>query len=199
MTKHEAHALLTWAKKLNPGAWSDHCEVVARAAETIAVKCGIASDQAYVCGLLHDIGRYEGFYGLHHIYAGYELMKQKNELDIAGICLTHSFPCHDITLKEYIGVIDCNNAELHVITKYLANTEYNDIDKLIQLCDAISIPSGVCIIDVRLMEVARRHGLNDMSLTKWNAYYALKEYFDSLCGINIYELFYDEIVKNSIK
>ena len=89
--KNEADDLLKWAGELNPGPWINHSKVVAKTAEKIAQKCSLDCNKAYVLGLLHDIGRYEGVTGLRHIIAGYELMSKKNYVDNAYICLTHSF------------------------------------------------------------------------------------------------------------
>jgi putative nucleotidyltransferase with HDIG domain len=75
--KDEAESILTWAYEQNPGQWVNHCRVVARAAEAIAKKCELDTQRAYVSGLLHDVGRYEGVCELHHVYAGYELLKNK--------------------------------------------------------------------------------------------------------------------------
>ena len=61
--REEAIILLTWANGQNPGLWSDHCRVVGRTAETIAAKCGLDTERAFVSGLLHDIG----YYGYHNI------------------------------------------------------------------------------------------------------------------------------------
>lgn len=50
------------AEKSNPGRWAAHSRYVAMACKNIAHRCGILSaDEAYILGLLHDIGRY----GLH--------------------------------------------------------------------------------------------------------------------------------------
>ena len=82
----------------------------------------------------------------------------------------------------------------------LEDYEYNGYDKLIQLCDAISLPEGICILEVRLVDVVRRYGeFNKNILNKWNAFFEIKKYFDRKCGINIYELFKEEIITNSIK
>ena len=95
-SRNEAEQLLVWAHDCNPGVWSEHCKVVARAAETIAEKCGLDSHRAYVSGLLHDIGRYKGVKELHHVYAGYDLLKSKGYDTIAEICLSHSFTYQNI-------------------------------------------------------------------------------------------------------
>ena len=196
-SEEKAHALLQWASEKNPGPWVEHGRVAARAAKVIAEKCGLDTNRAYVSGLLHDIGRYEGVRDLHHVYAGYDLMLEKGHNAIAEICLSHSFPVQDI--GAYSGKnFDCTHEELSVIEKYLSEAEYSDYDKLIQLCDAISLPQGVCLIDVRLVNIVRRHGFNDFTLRKWDAFFALKKHFDTLCNMNVYDLFYNEIRMVSI-
>jgi predicted hydrolase (HD superfamily) len=55
----EAEELLIWAHEQNPGPWTEHCRVAARAAEVIARKCGLDAERAYISGLLHDIGYYD--------------------------------------------------------------------------------------------------------------------------------------------
>lgn len=72
-SRAEAEGLVKWASDLNPGQWVQHCETAATAAERIAVACKMDADKAYVCGLLHDIGRFEGVRALHHAIAGYTL------------------------------------------------------------------------------------------------------------------------------
>ena len=191
-TKKEAEAILIEAHDKNPGPWADHCRVVARIAETIAKECCLDTHRAYVSGLMHDIGRYEGVRGLHHVYAGYEYMKAKGYDQIARICLSHSFPYQDIGAYSG-GDIDCTEDELNVITTFLSEAMFDDYDKLIQLGDAIGSAEGVCLMEKRLAFVVRRYGFNDFTLRKWDAFFAIKDYFDKLCGKNIYDLFYEEI------
>ncbi|MFQ8833067.1 MAG: HDOD domain-containing protein [Ruthenibacterium lactatiformans] len=53
---------LAKAEELNPGPWGQHSRNVAHAAELIAGRCDkMDSDKAFVCGLLHDIGRRTGW------------------------------------------------------------------------------------------------------------------------------------------
>ncbi len=94
MTREQAEALLLWAEEKNPGPWGNHSRAAGRAAETIARAAGdpaLDPDRAYVSGLLHDIGRYEGVTHLRHVYAGYALLMDKGEPELARVCLTHSF------------------------------------------------------------------------------------------------------------
>lgn len=197
LSREEAGKLLSWGGEQNPGPWTDHCKVVARAAETIAHKCGLDTERAYVFGLLHDIGYYayrDRKGKTSHIYTGYELMTQKGCDDIARICLSHSFPypCKDI---KALSSFDANWTDegLLVINAFLSETTYDDYDKLIQLCDCLGTAQGVVVIEKRLMDVTKRHGFNDFTIKKWGAFFSLKEYFDKTCGMNIYNLFCDEI------
>ena len=197
-TREEAEVLLERAHEENPGPWADHSRTVARMAETIARESGLDTHRAYVSGLLHDIGRYEGVRDLHHVYAGYKLMTEKGYDVLAEICLSHSFPYKDI--GAYGGAsFDCTKEELHVISSFLSETAFNDYDKLIQLCDSIGTAEGVCLMEVRLLSVVRRYGFNDFTLKNWDSIFALKSYFDDLCRKNIYELFYDEIREVSFR
>ena len=197
-SREAANKLLDWAYTQNPGPWVAHCKVVAKAAETIASKCGLDSNRAYISGLLHDIGYYgyrEGKGRTCHIYLGYELMMEKCHEAIARICLTHSFPYQN--MNAYGGSdMNCSDAELAEIAAFLAKTTYNDYDKLIQLCDCLGTAEGICLMEKRMIGVVSRHGFNDFTVRRWDAFFALKAYFDDKCSVNIYSLFYDEIHGN---
>ena len=190
-----AKQALREAGQRNPGPWIGHSESVAQNAKLIAQRCGLDAQKAYVMGLLHDIGRREGVSGIKHIFDGYAYMLEMGEKEIARICLTHSFPLKDV--QTYIGAYDCTEEELAFLRDFLEHTEQDDYDRLIQLCDAISLPEGACIMEKRLMDVALRHGLPEFSLDKWRAFLALKQYFDDKCGCNLYELL-PNVFKNSI-
>ena len=98
--------------------------------------CDMDGDRAYAMGLLHDIGRREGVMDMKHIICGYRFMKAMGYVDIARICLTHSFPYKNI--KSYNGKNDCSEEETIFIKDFLEQREYDDYDRLIQLCDAVS-------------------------------------------------------------
>ena len=197
-SRAEAEELLIWAHKQNPGPWTAHCRVAGRAAETIAQKCGLDAERAYILGLLHDIGYYsyrDGTGEKDHIFAGYDLMMKKGFENIAKICLSHSFPSNDV--REFASsYIKCNEKETDFITAFLAETIYDEYDKLIQLCDSLCLPQGVVVLEKRLVEVVMRKGFGDFTLNKWGKWFSIKDYFDKMCGINIYNLFYDEIKNN---
>ena len=194
LDKETANELLTWAGKKNPGKWIEHSHNVARSAEIIAKECSLDSNFAYILGLLHDIGRYEGVTNLRHVYAGYNLMKEKGHKDIAKICLTHSFPYKEF--RSFQGNIDCTLEEINYLKNKLEKIEYNDYDKLIQLCDGISLAEGITLVEIRIVDVVKRYGFNEYTLNKWNAIFEIKKYFENKCNKKIYELFEDEIIGN---
>ena len=197
-SRDEAETLFAWAVEQNPEPWAEHCKVVARTAETIAINSGLDADKAYILGLFHDIGYYNYRNGKGrtcHIFIGYELMMEKGYEAIARICLSHSFPLQDI--KAYGGSdMNCTDEEIAFITAFLSETVYDDYDKLIQLCDTLGAAQGVCLLDKRMLNVVMRHGFKELTIKKWESYFALKDYFDKKCNENIYNLFRDEIIEN---
>jgi hypothetical protein len=156
----EAHALLAAARARNPGQWADHCQVAASAARAIAAHHPMLEpDRAYVLALLHDIGRGSGGPGIpdvRHITDGYTAMLERGYDDCARICLTHSFPIKDT--EAFSGAWDCPADEKRFVQDYLDRVQYTDYDRLVQLCDAIALPSGPCLMEKRLVDVALRHG-----------------------------------------
>ena len=79
-------------------------------------------------GLLYNIGRREEIIDMKHIICGYRFMKSNGYVDISRICLNHSFPYKDI--RVYNGKNDRTEKETGFIEKYLAETKYDDYDRL---------------------------------------------------------------------
>lgn len=181
----------------NPGPWVEHSRSVAENARRIAehTDC-INPDTAYTMGLLHDIGRAAGVSGIRHIFDGYDRMIALGQPTIARICLTHSFPLKNI--HAFQGSFDCSKQQLAFLQCFLDSCSYDNYDRLIQLCDALSLPSGACILEKRLVDVALRHGVNDLSLEKWRAFLQLKQHFDRLCRCNLYTLLPNVLENSSV-
>ena len=61
LTRVNAESMLADAGNLNPGPWIAHSRLAAHAAERIAQAAGLADpEDAFILGLLHDIGRQNG-------------------------------------------------------------------------------------------------------------------------------------------
>ena len=197
LTPSEADKELKIAAQLTPGPWEQHSISVAKNARLIAEKVeGMDFDKAYVMGLMHDIGRRAGIKGILHIFDGYDYMMSMKQEEIARICLTHSFPIKDV--NTFFGKYDCSSEQKEFLAAFLKNSEYDNYDILIQLCDAISLPNGACIMEKRLVDVALRHGLPDFTIDKWKAFMNTKKHFDELCGCNIYTLLPNVLDNSSI-
>ena len=183
-TREEALALLAEAEPRNPGPWGDHSRTAAHCAEKIAAACGLDPDKAFVLGLLHDIGRRYGKRHLGHVSDGYTYMMELGYDEVARVCLSHSF--NDQTLASYVGHRDTTPEETALIETQLAAMEFDEYDRLIQLCDSLAEASGVVDIEERMADVKRRYG--DYPQSKWDINLALKAHFEQLAGRNIYDI-----------
>ena len=180
---------LELAGQLNPGPWTSHSYNVAQAAKIIAENCNMDSEKAFVCGLLHDIGRRTGIAAVRHIIDGYDYAVSKGWNEVARVCLTHSFPVKDI--EADIGKKDISQEQYTFIKEYLDRLEYDDYDKLIILCDALADANGFCILEKRFIDTTRRYGIYPFSIDRWNKTYEYKEYFEKIIGKSLYSLLPD--------
>ncbi|MBN2548005.1 MAG: HD domain-containing protein [Anaerolineales bacterium] len=183
----QAEQYLCEAAQLNPGPWEPHSRYVAQAAQAIAARHpDLDSQRAYILGLLHDIGRRYGKTHMRHVLDGYRYLSNEGYEAAARICLTHSYPHKD----EIIGAThwDGSDDELQFVRDYIAHIEYDDYDRLIQLCDCLALPNGYCLMEKRMVDVVMRYGLHDHTLSRWKAFFKAKEHFESLIGISIYHL-----------
>ena len=186
-----AEYLLSQGVAKNPGPWREHSLAVARAAEKIALavnqKCGqqkLNPDHAYIYGLLHDIGRQEGYTYIAHVYDGYHFLKSLGYENAARICLTHSFNLQ--TTEDYIGKIDISPAQMEEIKSLLASVKYDDYDRLIQLLDSCCGADGTLDLEKRMGDVKARYGYYPQG--KWNKNFELKKYFEELAGRPLYDI-----------
>ena len=186
-TRESAIEKLEAAARMNPGPWREHSYHATQAAEIIARYCGdMDSEKAFVCGLLHDIGRRTGVAAVRHIIDGYDYAMAQGWDEAARVCLTHSFPIRDI--EADIGKKDITRQQYEFIKKYLENLEYDAYDKLIILCDALADAHGFCILEKRFVDTTRRYGIYPFTVERWNKTYEYKEYFEKRIGKSIYTL-----------
>jgi putative nucleotidyltransferase with HDIG domain len=169
-TLEKAKALILDAKKRNPGVWVNHSLVAAKAAQAIAHNHPALDPQvAFILGYLHDIGRREGATGMRHAVDGFQFLTGMG--------------------------FDTNIA---FIQKHLDRIEYNEYDKLIQLCDALSLPSGYCLMEKRLVDVTLRYGVNEYTLPRWQAFLDLQHEFEQTLHRSIYDCL-PGVIENTFK
>ena len=190
-SRSQAEKLLEEGVAKNPGPWREHSLAVARAAEKIALavnkKCGtekLNSEHAYIYGLLHDIGRQEGYTYIAHVYDGYQFLMSLGYQNAARICLTHSFNLQ--TTDDYIGKIDISDDQMQEIITLLASVKYDDYDRLIQLLDSCCGADGTQDLEKRMGDVKARYGYYPQG--KWDKNCELKKYFEELAGQNLYDI-----------
>lgn len=187
MNREGAEELLIEARNMNNGAWVEHSYNVARLAEKIAASAGMDSEKAYILGLLHDIGRRYDDMMARHTIEGFHFLTGIGFEEGARICLTHTFQYKDI--EAIYDTWDCSIEEKQFVAKYLENITYTDYDKLIQLCDALSLANGYCYAEKKMVNSVLKFGFKDTTIYKWKAILELKEYFDVRISGNVYELF----------
>ena len=185
------------AGKTNPGPWTDHCRYAAMACRNIAAHCeGMSADEAYILGLLHDIGRYEGVYAAKHLIKGYRYCMERGWEKPAQICITHEFMIQDI--RKAGGPMDVSEEDSWFIEEFLQNVRYDDYDCLVQLCDALALPTGFCILEKRFVDVALRYGIYPATLERWKKVLEIKEMFEKKTGCSIYDLL-PGVAENSLR
>lgn len=183
----EAEEMLKEAGRLNPGPWVEHSLYAGKAAKLIAQNCNELNEEtALILGMLHDIGRRVGVTGMRHSIDGYNFATEKGFYRVAKVCITHSFDCKDI--KTTFGKRDCSEDEYNFVKKYIETVEYDDYDRLIQLCDALAFIDGYYLIEKRMVEAVIRHGMNEHTIQKWKATLETKRYFEQKIGKSIYAL-----------
>lgn len=175
------------AGELNPGPWTSHSLNTGLAAMYISKNCeGLDPDKAYVLGVLHDIGRRVGIVSQRHLIEGYKYCMKNQWDDVARICLTHAFLLQNI--ESDVGDWDITDEDYAFLKHYIETNTYNDYDKLIQLCDALAMPNGFCLLEKRLVDVHRRYGVNEYSVHIWNTFFDIKEYFEKWMRCSIYDV-----------
>ncbi len=187
LTCHIAETELERAGKLNPGNWTEHSRFVALACKNIAAQCGdLSPDRAYCFGLLHDIGRYAGVTSEKHLIDGYRFCMERGWEKAAQICISHAFMIQDI--KTSIGTFDVSDEEYLFMERFIKNAVYDDYDRLVQLCDALVLPTGFCLLEKRFVDVALRYGTPPVIVERWKKTLEIKDFFEQKINGSIYRL-----------
>lgn len=195
LNKQTAQQALQEASESNPGPWTDHSRYVAEACRNIASKCKwLSPDQAYILGLLHDIGRYAGVSQEKHLIDGYRYCMERGWEKAAQICISHAFMIQDINTS--IGKFDISEEDYLFMKEFVANAVYDDYDRLVQLCDALAVPTGFCLLEKRFVDVTIRYGVHPATIDRWKKILEIKAYFEKEIGCSIYTLL-PGVIENS--
>lgn len=187
LTREIAERCLIEAHASNPGPWADHARYVAKACENIARRCpGMDSEKAYLLGLLHDIGRYPGVTAEKHMIDGYRYCMERGWEKAAQICITHSFMIQDISTA--IGKFDMPPEDYEFMKRFVQNVVYDDYDRLVQLCDALALPTDFCLLEKRFVDVTIRYGFHPATIPRWKKILEIKDMFEEKIGCSIYDL-----------
>lgn len=194
-TVYQAEQALEWAGQSNPGPWVDHSRYVALACRNIALRCpGLDGERACAYGLLHDIGRYAGISSERHLLDGYRWCMGQGWKKAAQVCISHAFMVQDI--NSSIGVFDMPPEDRDFLADFVAGAVYDDYDRLVQLCDALALPTGFCLLEKRLVDVALRYGTHPCTVARWRAVLDIKAAFEKRMGCSIYDCL-PGVVENS--
>ncbi len=197
LTRTIAEKALEEAHTANPGPWADHSRYVALACRNIASRCPhLDADDAYIYGLLHDIGRYAGVTSERHLIDGYRYCRSHGWEKAAQICISHAFMVKDIASS--IGVFDMPPEDKAFMAEFVKTAVYDDYDYLVQLCDALALPTGFCLLEKRFVDVAIRYGIHPATVERWKTVLDLKAHFEEIIGCSIYDLL-PGVIENSFR
>lgn len=173
----------------NEQTWRAHSFGVARLAEKLALQAGLDANKAFVSGLLHDIGKRwnETEENVFHSLSGYYYMSAFGFKDAARVCLTHSFPIRFPSENLLPNPDVLVNEALKLIKGF---GEYDDYDRLIQLCDWLNDCGTDCSVEYRAVSIIRRYPEipAEKTLVLADAVLELKKRFDGLCGKDVYAI-----------
>ena len=197
LTRFIAENALARAHDSNPGPWADHTRYVAMACENIAKRCShLDGDDAYIYGLLHDIGRHAGVSSERHLIDGYRYCIERGWEKAAQICISHAFMIQDI--ETSIGVFDMPEEDKVFMAQFVKDAVYDDYDRLVQLCDALALPTGFCLLEKRFVDVAIRYGTHPATIDRWKKVLEIKAHFEEIMGCSIYDCL-PGVIENSFR
>ena len=204
LTSNEALKILEETRKdFENQGWIDHSICVGKSAGKIAEALnkkgmGLDVDKAITLGYIHDIGKKFNEHGgvFPHAINGYNYIKSFGyDEEYAGICIKHSFLNNDIDcISNDRNETDKSNIHYNFVKEYIKN-EYSLEEKIISLCD-LMCTTKTLTVEKRMIDLLLRHGVFAKTHYHIEQTMKLKEYFDSLLGYNLYDLFPE--IKNNL-
>ena len=155
-------------------------------------------EKAYIMGLVHDYGQADErknkkyFHGL----IGYQKLMAMGYDEAARACLVHSFfewekitpECYHSYDKD--AILEC--------ARLLSQRPFDDYDRLIHLADLMAVGHHLVTIDIRFEYLAATYRISEkMVAQKYFMACKLKNYFDVLCGRDVYDILGVKRLRNS--
>lgn len=165
-----------------------HTMGVGMSARLLATRIsGLDPEKAFVLGLLHDYGKKynEKAVGFHGLIGYLELTEMGYHM-AARICLTHTFPNKDFDLKNFPSY---PISDLEQCKSILDNVEYDDYDRIIQLCDLFFEGLQLTTLEKRIEGKRQRYNLgsDEVQLLTTEAYF-LRDYFTNKIGDDVLKI-----------
>lgn len=79
-------------------------------------------------------------------------------------------------ISTYIGISDVPIEDKEFMARYVKEAVYDDYDYLVQLCDALALPTGFCLLEKRFVDVTIRYGTHPATVERWKVTLGIKEY-----------------------
>jgi hypothetical protein len=121
---------------------------------------------------------------MRHALDGYNYLMAQGYPGAARVCITHSYP--DPLDPHAASPWDGSEAEWEFVRSYLAGLEYDDYDRLVLLVDCVTLPTGFCLMEKRLLDVALRYGVYEHTVRRWKKMLAIKERIEAEMGCSVY-------------
>ena len=72
-----------------------------------------------------------------------------------------------LDIYRSVGKWDVSEEDYLLAKKIIDEAEYDDYDKLIQMCDSLALPDRFCLLETRFVDVALRYGVNEYTTKIW--------------------------------
>lgn len=175
--------------------WKQHSYLVAQGAACIAARLsGGDAEKAFALGLLHDIGKARDYRGKKHALEGYRLLMEQGYSAAAYAALTHDFPVKAFDIHRQEALL--TDEEVEFVVSVLDPYDYTLFDRIVQVCDAISMPQGFVLMEKRMMTAVLRYGLSESMKQIIHAAYKNMAFIEERLGCSVYAVL-PQVIENT--
>jgi putative nucleotidyltransferase with HDIG domain len=168
-----------------------HSKTTANAAKLIAKHIDVIDEEiAYLCGLMHDVGKF--YLKKHELYKhpriGYELTKNKSK-EISEVCISHAFPNFE-AFDHILAYCHGDNEEAYTVCDILKTIKRSVYVDMIQFCDKISGLDRYMTLDTKYAWYLGQNAnfQDDTSERYFQSLLKVKASLDELASRDLYEI-----------